>query len=614
MLRPEEAMHRLRREGIQKIFNSRDSREQFILNQVESTKDSKKEVNGFLKGERNLKDLGTMLGNPPQKRRPEQSEAQKAASVEKSLSIGELSLHRSQSSSGEVFPQDTADTIKPQFVSSSPVSKMSVTGANAGGQKQDRCHIPNLCSFNKKDLDLIQILGEFKKSMSKEKEATRPPPPTVPDFTKTPQWLDDMRYRFAVHLDDPLRGRETEAQQKLVEAFVIYEDWQNMGRDVDFKRYLDLMKASHLVGNKSDPRDNLLTSLSVRNVIEVFKQVKDAGEPCPSLLKGRNSMKPAFLLTRFSFSQCLNLIAQRLCVEMPRIHNFPIDKATDVPASKKSTRLSLTGVEADLAAVRAERQENSMQTALQEQIDLCKSGRPGSLSYFQKSGLRPATSCGFIRATGLRENTADSMGRSFPKPEDRPRGTASKVMPLRPGSVCVVSMMATGKKPCSRAQSTDDGLQPYTQASVDQIYGSPRGGEGERLLHDHIEQQRNKRTRSIKRSLKRLRLPIGMQIPPDSPAEKVYAFQKLQEQLYGSELQQVAQLHWVSNSGVDQQLQETPVMLAHEHLHSTPVHLTALTSPSLIASQSSSSLRRDAALLIRPATSLASACFFMIIG
>ena len=509
ILRPEEALHRLRREGIQKIFQQRDSRELFIASRLEDANNAQKDVTGFLKGERDLKQLGTRLNNPetPSMRKAHQVEDPQTSSLE--------SVH-SLENAGSV---STVYTMKSQYsaLGGPQSSKIPRAAEPIGGKKPARCHVPNHFTASKKNVNLMQVLVSVKKPMAKDTShvAQRGQPPAIPDFTKDPEWLDSMGYRFAVPVRDPLSTREKEAQHKLVEAFLIFENWQNIGKTVDLHRYCDLMKLSHLVGNPSDPRDNLLSSIYLDDAIQVFKQVSSAALPTASLLKGRNSIGPQFVLSRLGFSQCMHLVAKRLNVPLPRIHNFPIDQASILPASNTATRVSLSGAEANMKTFMEEQQQYSLQSAVQELMDISQSGRPGSEAYYDAVSKRPATSCGFVRATGMRANTPDTIGRDLHR-EERPNTSAVKVNPSRPGSACVVSMLVSSAE---KGQSKPS--SPVPASVMDKIYGMPSNYG----VLAHIEQERVKRTRAVKRSLKRLRLPVGMQIDRDRPMKVIQTYQ-----------------------------------------------------------------------------------------
>ena len=522
MLRPEEALHRLRREGIQKIFQQRDSREEFIMNRLQEGNASQKSVDGFLKGERDLKELGTMLQKPMLPKRiaahkvagNKGSSTESVQSMAKSTSMDSIPAVKSQHS---VFRQGSTTTFP---------TKTSRTVETVGSKKVARCHIPNTFKVSEKDLDLVQIVNGVKKTLARDTSQVvqRGKPPSVPGFSKTPDWLDRMGYRFSVTVKDPLHQRETEAQHKLVEAFLIYENWQNVGKNVDMHRFLELLKAAHLVGNPSDPRDNLLTSITTDDSIEVFKQVSGAAVPTASLLKGRYSTVPQFNLSRFNFSQCMHLVAARLRVSLPKIHNFPIDSASVLPLSNKATRVSLSGAESNMEAFMAERLRQSRETVLQEQIDISQSGRPGSTAYYESISNRPATSCGFVGSTGIK----DGMGRILPRPgHDRPHSSLIKAQPSRPGSACVVSMLvSSAKDDKSRSPEPSDAHANeanLNESVMDHFYGMP-SQEG---VLAHMDEQRRKRTRSIKRSLKRLRLPAGLQTPTGKPAEFNHMYQVL---------------------------------------------------------------------------------------
>jgi hypothetical protein len=337
---------------------------------------------------------------------------------------------------------------------------------------------------------------------------------------------------------DPLNAREHEAQQKLQEAFLMFENLQNTGKTVDMHRYLELMKHSHLVGNPSDVRDNLLSSIKLDDAVQVFKEVASAMLPKASLLKGRNVATPQFIMSRLEFTQSMHLVARRLNVPLPRIHNFPVDQASIIPASNTATRVSLSGIEANMKDFMDEQFQHSMQSVLQEQVNISRSGRPGSEAYFEAIAKRPSTSCGFVRATGIRTSTPDTIGRNLHRPE-HPNASSIKVNPSRPGSACVVSMLVssvengTGKSGSrktavsrldqSRAVSPAASIcMPAPTASViDKIYGMPSNYG----VLSHIQHERVKRTRAVKRSLKRLRLPVGMQVTPERPSHVTQTYQ-----------------------------------------------------------------------------------------
>ena len=533
-MRPEEALHRLRREGVQKIFQQRESREKFIESTGVIAVSSQKRVNSFVKGERDLKQLGTMLSIGMEPNIPASAGDRLAATME-----------ASNLSSDELATSSSVRNVASQYSAGNISMKIPRAVESAGGMKPSRCRIQNQFRHTTRDFDVVGVMGKLKAPMSQDRSgiSTRGAPPKVPQFSKEPGWLDCMAYKVAVAVHDPLNTRQTEAQQKIIEAFHVYESWQNMGRSVDLHRYLDLMKASHLVGSPSDPRDNLLTSITLDDAVEVFKQVSNARLPTASLLKGgRKTHTPQFILTRFTFSQCMNLIAMRLRISMPGMHNFPIRDSAFVPVSNKATRVSLSGSEQNLDSVVATKLRNSLRTAHQEQRDISQSGRPGSSAYMDSIARRPATSCGFVRATGNRQNTSDGLGRNLTRSE-RPHSSVIKINPTRPGSACLVNMLVSssrlpdapsagdarpnsptedGPKQDSPAVSTRD--SPIAKPSViDRIYGVP----GITGVIAHMDLQREKRTRSVKRSLKRLRLPVGLHVPGDHPAQRCQTYQVL---------------------------------------------------------------------------------------
>ena len=616
-LRPQEALSRLRRDGIQKIFQERESREQFILSCLDESS-TQKTVASLVKGERSLKTLTTMLQAPkldhqvlsePETdseshtlRHLDQSGSMQpsregllaistAASQSSLLSIGSESDHKLQASTHDV---------KSQYRAGNPVNGPKGLKV-AVGSKPPRSHARN--TFGTQSLDLVEIISRFRGPVAKDNShvitrGEQAVPLKVPAFSKSPAWLDSLEYRLSVPVKDPLRTRESEAQHKIYEAFCIYENLQNLGKGVDLSRYMELMKASHLVGSKTDPRDNLMTSITLGDAIVVFKQVAGASLPTASLLRGRVSVHPVFELSRFDFSQCMNLVAKRLRVSMPTMHTFPIAASAGAPASSKSSRVSLSGVTEDMHTVIEEKKAQAMQSAAQEQMQLRLSGRPGSSSYKGASSRRPATSCGFSRATGTRGHTADSMGRmlSGPQKPSKPHSSLTKMMPSRPGSTCVVSMLIpseTLRPQDPNLQGANSSLPPSTlpdnrglteheasRLALDQIYG-PSQDAG---VLAHIEQERKKRTRSIKRSLKRLNLPEQLRQQSDKPAHKHYMYQMLQNQLYGQE-EPKPSLHWINQSVANAQLHATPSIAQHEHLHTTPVFFSPLSRASLITAQ-----------------------------
>ena len=266
MLQPDEALQRLRREGIQKIFQQRDSREEFIVSRLETAKSSQKEVGGFIKGERDLKQLGTMLNGPSH---PNKAESAQAASQRLKTPGASLDAPSSRSME-QVSAVGSVYNVKSQYSASSVAVRPLKAATSAGGKKPAKCHIPNKFKASEKTLDLIQIMSSVRRPVSEDKSHlnTRGVGPSVPAFSKTPDWLDNMGYRSTVPVSDKLKTRESEAQHKIVEAFLVYENWQNLGKAVDLHRFLELMKASHLLGNKLDPRDNLLSSITLEDCIE----------------------------------------------------------------------------------------------------------------------------------------------------------------------------------------------------------------------------------------------------------------------------------------------------------------------------------------------------------
>jgi hypothetical protein len=529
ILRPEEALYRLRREGIQKIFQQRDSREQFIVSRLEDTNNSQKDVSGFLKGERDLKQLGTRLNNPgtPNIYKTRQVDRPKTTSVDSVQSwesTGSVStLHTMKSQSSALGGQSSA-------LAGAHSSQIPKAAEPMGGKKPDRCHLVNHFKASMKNMDLMEIMIGFKKPIAKDTSiiAQRGQPPEVPVFTKDPEWLDTLGYRFSVPVRDPLNAREHEAQQKLQEAFLMFENLQNTGKTVDMHRYLELMKHSHLVGNPSDVRDNLLSSIKLDDAVQVFKEVASAMLPRASLLQGRNVATPQFIMSRLEFTQSMHLVARRLNVPLPRIHNFPVDQASIIPASNTATRVSLTGVEANMKDFMDEQFQHSMQSVLQEQVNISQSGRPGSEAYFEAIAKRPATSCGFVRATGIRASTPDTIGRNLHRPE-HPNASSVKVNPSRPGSACVVSMLVSsvengiGKSgsPKTAVSKASIRMPAPTTSVIDKIYGMPSNYG----VLTHIQHERVKRTRAVKRSLKRLRLPVGMQVAPERPTHVTQTYQ-----------------------------------------------------------------------------------------
>ena len=530
-IRPEEALHRLRREGIQKIFQQRDSREQFIESTCETAISSEKHVDSFVKGERDLKQLGTMLSIAIDQKTP--------ARPKTSMEPSHMGLHEMDSVS-------SVHNVASQYSAGNLSSKIPRAVDCSGGAKPSRCRSQNQFKHITQDFDVVSVMSKLKKPMSEDKSrlGIRGDPPKVPQFSKEPGWLDSMAYKNAVFVRDPHNTRQSEAQQKIIEAFHVYESWQNMGRTVDLHRYLELMKASHLVGSPSDPRDNLLTSITLDDAVEVFKQVSNARLPTASLLKGaRKTSVPQFILTRFTFSQCMNLIAMRLRISMPTVHNFPIRDSAFVPVSNKATRVSLSGSEQELDTVVATKLKASQHKAHQELRDISQSGRPGSSAYIKSMARRPATSCGFVRATGIRASTADGIGRKLNKP-DHPHSSVIKINPTRPGSACLVNMMvpssgvsrspdtpspevARPNSPAEDVEKQDVPVKPVPNSPpvrprvIDRIYGAP---EMTGVLA-HMDIQREKRTRSVKRSLKRLKLPIGLHVAVDRPAERSQTYQ-----------------------------------------------------------------------------------------
>ena len=589
-LRPEEALTRLRREGIQKIYQEREGREHFIVDRVESDNTLQENIGGFLKGERDLKDLGTMLSAPKVQDRPEQEESSKR------LPRTPLRTHSIEGSLGSPA-QDADSPDLTRGVHSEPslysvdlqpsASNISSRNRVVGGKKPARCRVPNRFKVSDKEVDMMKIVNSVRKPIAEDKSnlVTRGEPPQVPGFTKSPGWLDGMGYRFAVPVKDPLHTRESEAQQKLYEAFLIYENWQNVGKIIDLHRYIELMKASHLVGSKSDPRDNLLTSVTLDDAIKIFKQVSSAALPTASLLRGRNSINPQFELSRFGFSQCMYLVAKQLCVQVPRIHNFPVEEAANVPVSNKYTRVSLSGVEANMRKEMTSKALNSMREVSQEKLDISQSGRPGSLAYVKSAPRRPATSCGFIRATGMKESTADGIGRDFSAPE-RPHSSVIRMVPSRPGSACVVSMLVESEPSNPTSRIGNPGNSPASQRRPKSVMDQMHGDASHAGMLSYMQRQREQRTRSIKRSLKRVHLPDGLRRPPENTQHKAFAYQMLQDQLYGaSDTQKPPSLHFVSPSIVDQQVHAPPDIARHEHLHAMPVFFSSLSQASLVAAQ-----------------------------
>ena len=68
--------------------------------------------------------------------------------------------------------------------------------------------------------------------------------------------------------------------------------------------------------------------------------------------------------------------------------------------------------------------------------------------------------------------------------------------------------------------------------------------------------------------------------------------QMLQHQLYGAEQPQKS-LHWISPSVLDNQLHAPPPIALHQHLHSTPVFLTSLSNPAVVASHNDLGVDED---------------------
>jgi hypothetical protein len=451
----------------------------------------------------------------------------------------EVSSDFSRRSADEVGAMGSVYNVTSQYSAGNLSAKIPRAVESSGGMKPSRCHIQNQFKHISADFNVSSVIGRFKRPLSKDKShlSIRGAPPTVPGFSKEPSWLDNMAYKVAIRVNDPKNTRQTEAQQKLVEAFLLYESWQNAGKSVDLHRFLDLVKTSHLVGNPSDPRDNLLTSITMDDAIEVFKQVQNAELPTASLLRGgRKSTGPSFILTRFTFSQCMNLIAMRLRISMPKVYNFPVEAAAVVPISNKATRVSLSGSEQNMDTVCASRAKGSLHRSHQEQIDISQSGRPGSSAYRESITRRPATSCGFVRATGMRENTSDGIGRDMKRAE-RPHSSLNKIMPTRPGSACLVDMIVSSapsaamasrsnspvdrsERKNSPARSTYD-LEITKTSAIDRIYSMPDTFG----VLSHIDHQRKMRTRIVKRALKKIRLPAGLQVSNDRPAQKSKTYQ-----------------------------------------------------------------------------------------
>lgn len=146
-----------------------------------------------------------------------------------------------------------------------------------------------------------------------------------------------------------------------------------------------------------------------------------------------------------------------------------------------------------------------------------------------------------MRATGNRENTSDGLGRNLTRSE-RPHSSVIKINPTRPGSACLVNMLVSSSRlpdaPSGKAarpnSPTEDDDQKQDRSAVstrdsptakpsviDRIYGVP----GITGVMAHIDLQREKRTRSVKRSLKRLRLPVGLYVSGDNPAQKSQTYQ-----------------------------------------------------------------------------------------
>ena len=229
----------------------------------------------------------------------------------------------------------------------------------------------------------------------------------------------------------------------------------------------------------------------------------------------------------------MNLVAARLRVPLPDIHNFPTNGAIQVPKSNKAQRVGLNGTQESMDVFCAERANNSMQTVMQEQLDLSRSGRPGSSAYQQTAARRPATSCGFTRAIGLREKSAHTIACGLPNAgPQRPHSSLIRLKPSRPGSACVVSMLVSSSLAALHKVSTHNDAQatmpspefsyvynpPRTPSAMDQMYGQA----SEEGVIKRVVEERCKRTRSIKRSLKRLRLPVALQLPSSNPRENAH--------------------------------------------------------------------------------------------
>ena len=245
----------------------------------------------------------------------------------------------------------------------------------------------------------------------------------------------------------------------------------------------------------------------------------------------------------------MNLVAARLRVPLPDIHNFPTNGAIQVSKSNKAQRVGLNGAQESMHVFCAERANNSMQIVMQEQLDLSRSGRPGSSAYHQTAARRPATSCGFTRSIGLREESAhtreksahtiqksahtipralQTIARVLPQAgPQRPHSSLIRLKPSRPGSACVVSMLVSSSLAALHKVSTHNDAQatmpspefsyvynpPRTPSAMDQMYGQA----SEEGVIKRVVEERCKRTRCIKRSLKRLRLPVALQLPSSNP-------------------------------------------------------------------------------------------------